>query len=133
MSHHASGLGRQVRAAFVTALLLPYLLIQSIAAGVMPVVTDGGLTFVICSGERISGQSTRAEHGRASGDHDGPHADGGVCPWAVAHAPGALADVPEVSAFVILSRTVAADEAGQARPFARTILSPPARAPPAEA
>lgn len=126
MRRQASGLGRSARAAFVTALLLPYLLIQSIAAGVMPVMTDDGLTFVICSGQRID----NADHGGPEGNETVPHADGGTCPWVVAHAPVALSGAPGASRLATPARSFAESEAGPDAPHSGATVSPPVRAPP---
>jgi hypothetical protein len=88
-------LGRRARAALVTALLLPYLLLQSVATGLMPAVTNDGLTFVICPGDAVVEAVLRPD---GSYDFDTKdHADSRTCPWAVAHMPATLADAPIIS------------------------------------
>lgn len=83
------GFGRALRAAVVTALLLPYLVLQSISTGVMPVAGPDGLRLEICTGAAVtpagSGGPVPVE------DSDG-HGPAGACPWAVAQMAALLED-----------------------------------------
>ena len=97
MSKGNFNFGRGFRRALVTVVLLPYLILQAITLGIMPVATANGLEFVICTGDGvIEVVETFDEDTRHSEDGEG-------CPWAVAHGPAVLDVDPVVPVAVAFS------------------------------
>jgi hypothetical protein len=113
-----------VRRIFLLAMLLPFLLLQTLPSGVMPGRSEnGGLTLVICTGD---GQK---EISLDSGTGDAP-APAKDCPWAVLHAAVLLPDMVATDASAV--PVSAAEPAPMAllRADHGAAHLPPARAPP---
>ena len=130
MRNSEAGLGRKARAFFVTALLLPYLVLQSVAAGVMPQSVDGKLSFSLCLGDRVvlaRLQDDGTYRPDASGA-DTAHED--RCPWAVMHALAAMPDTSPASHSAVLARPLDAAAYAAPVPVAADARLPLARAPP---
>lgn len=133
MRDRGANLGRGARKALVTAFLLPYLLLQSIAAGVMPAVGDDGLTFVICTGEQPSEARLLPDGSYDFDPADNSDGHDRTCPWAVAHAPADLAAHPDLSAPEQTAHSTDLPQSDLAVLPGGERLSPPSRAPPLRA
>ncbi len=130
-----SKLGRGARAAFVTALLLPYLLLQSIASGVMPVMVDDQLTFVICTGDDLV-EATLLPDGSYdfdASDKTDHHAKGETCPWAIAQAAADLTPSYDLPAPTLQAHSLSTLLSTSATHSGTATRSPPARGPPLRA
>ncbi len=124
MSTGSTIFDRGFRRALVMVVLLPYLILQAITLGIMPVATANGLEFVICTGDGvIEVVETFDEDTRHSEDSEG-------CPWAVAHGPAVLDVDPVVPVAVVFSseRNVKFQPAFRATTHA--VGLPRSRAPP---
>jgi len=130
MKPNGTGIGQKARATFITALLLPYLLLQSVAAGVMPVSEDGGLAFSLCLGNRVIEARIQADGSYLPDDNtsDTAHDDG--CPWAVVHVLAALPAASRVSQPSTLSQPLRVTIFAASKPFSVATRLPPVRAPP---
>ena len=122
--------GRRIRRAFVTAMLLPYLLLQAVTNGIMPVATDDGFAFVVCTGDSVAEFSQWADEGTLSEEADKKGHEGEECPWAVAHGPAALGPTMEVAHPVSYGRALERSYRALLGPVRHPSGLPRPRAPP---
>ncbi|MCV6594513.1 MAG: hypothetical protein OIF48_16285 [Silicimonas sp.] len=113
-----------MRAALISALLLPYLVLQSISAGVMPVAGPDGLSLMICTGDAVVDRALPTDEAPA------PHETGEACPWAVAHVAAVLDAAPDLAWQDVPARRVTRLSLSEFSLPEGPRPNPPARAPP---
>lgn len=127
MNRHAHKALKHARSALLLVLFVPFLVLQTMAQGTMPVSGAGGLAMMLCTGDTTV-QAVMADDGTIR-PVDDDHA-GIACPCALSHQPVIQPDLPAFPAIAALD--MPADHGSFAAPVMVSHIAPvpPARAPP---